>query len=430
MSLNVSAQPLSLPRALEDPRPDAHFSAEAMQRRIRVLFIVSQPTVSPAISVHANLMRHLDRDRVEVYAVYPRMAGEAPYEGSGRSALAALPQTPGVRLKPLEFGPVGGAPKAQLLAQTARAAPAALRDAGGLVRFIRHRRIDVIHCEEDTRNSFYAYLLSQLTPARCIVHCHLGYGDWMSRPARFSIKHADAVMPVSAWTGREIRDDGVPASRIFPVLNGIDVSRWDPSAVDGSAIRREFGIEPQDPLIVQVAQLVDWKRQHLVIKALERVLERHPRARLMIVGTEAAAGAPYTEQLHRQVADAGLEQQVIFTGQRRDVHEILAAADVFTLPSVGEPFGLVFAEAMAMATPVVSVRSGGIPEVVEDGMAGLLGTADDVGELAGNLLTLIDDPGLRRRMGDYARQRVLEHFSAQRMADDVESVYRFALGLR
>jgi glycosyltransferase involved in cell wall biosynthesis len=394
--------------------------------------MVSDPTITPTISVHANLMRYLDRDRVEVHVAYPRMAAGPPYDASGRSSFAILPRTPEVKLRALEFGPVGGAPKAQLLAQTATAAIPALRDMAGLIRFINRERIDVIHCEEGTRSAFYAYLLSRVTSAKCLVHFHLGYGDWMSRLSRFAIHRADAIVSVSDWTGRQISQDGVPPQRIFPVLNGIEISKWDPAGVDGAAIRREFGIQPRDPLIVQVAQLVDWKRQHLAIEAMPRVLEQYPNARLMLVGTErggrSSVGKPYTAKLERQVAAAGLEERVIFTGQRGDVREILAAADVFTLSSFGEPCGLVFLEAMAMGNPVVSVRAGGIPELVDEGKTGLLGDPDDAEQLAANLLALIDDPERRRRMGEDGRQRVLDHFSAQRMADDVESVYRFVVG--
>jgi glycosyltransferase involved in cell wall biosynthesis len=402
-------------------------SSEAMRRRIKVLFFVSHPTLTPAISVHANLMRHLNPERVEVHAVYPKIAAQPAYIASGRSSFAALPQSPEVRLRALEFGPAGDASKLQLLAGSARAAGPALWDAASLIRFIARERIDVIHCEEGTRNAFYAHLLARVTRARSIVHYHLGYGDWMSRSSRLAIRRAEAIIAVSSWTGREIHKDGVPAERIFPVLNGIDVSRWDPAGADGTAIRREFGLGVQDPLIVQVAQLVAWKRQHLVLEALPRVLERHPTARLLLVGAETAAHAgdgTYTAELERRVAAAGLEQNVVLTGQRRDVREILAAADVFVLPSVGEPCGLASLEAMAMEKPVVSVRAGGTPEVVEHGKAGLLGEPDDAEELAANLLALLDAPERRRTLGEYGRRRVLEHFTVQRMADDVEAVYR------
>jgi glycosyltransferase involved in cell wall biosynthesis len=429
----VPAQALSFPRNLEGPGPDGSFSAEAMRRRIRVLFIVSHPMITPAISVHANLMRYLDRERVEIHVAYSRMAARSPYDASGRSSLAALPHTPEVGLRAVEFGPEIGTPTRQLLGQAARAAAPALRDMGSLIRFITRRGIDIIHCEEGIQNAFYGYLLSKVTPARCLVHFHLGYGDWMLPPSRMAIGRADAIISVSSWTGRRMADHGVSPHRIFPVLNGIEVSKWDPAGVDGAAIRREFGMAPQDPLIVQVAQLVDWKRQHLVIEALPRVLERYPTARLMLVGTEQArrrGSNNYTEQLEQQVAAAGLKRQVIFAGRRGDIREILAAADVFTLPSVDDPCALAFLEAMAMGNPVVSVRAGGNPEMVEEGKAGLLGEPDDVEQLAANLLTLLDDPERGRRMGEYGRQLVLEHFFAQRMADDVESVYRFVAGAR
>jgi glycosyltransferase involved in cell wall biosynthesis len=86
---------------------------------------------------------------------------------------------------------------------------------------------------------------------------------------------------------------------------------------------------------------------------------------------------------------------------------------------------LAFVEAMAMGVPVVSVRAGGTPEVIEDGKAGLLGAPDDAEQLAANLVALIGEPERRRQLGQYGRRCALERFTVQRMADDVESVYRF-----
>jgi glycosyltransferase involved in cell wall biosynthesis len=225
---------------------------------------------------------------------------------------------------------------------------------------------------------------------------------------------------------------GVPRERIIPVLNGIDVSAWDPSSADADAVRREFGVEPGDTLLVTVAQLVTWKRQAMLVEAFRRVAEQRPRTRLLIVGKELAppktAGAvSYTEELRRLISESGLDGQVVLTGRRSDVREILAAADIFTLPSVGDPCALAHIEAMAMARPIVTVDSGGAPELVEHGKAGLVGPVDDVDALAANLIALIDDPVKRREFGDYGRQRVLEYLNAQRMADEVEAVYRLVV---
>jgi len=102
----------------------------------------------------------------------------------------------------------------------------------------------------------------------------------------------------------------------------------------------------------------------------------------------------------------------------------MAACDVFTLPSFEEPFGLVYLEAMAMRRPVIAVDNGGVPEVVEHARSGLLSPPLDVPALANNILTLLRDRELRVRMGNYGRARVLEHFSAQRMARDAGEAYQ------
>ncbi len=438
---NGAPPPLPAPPFLLVPRPlgfrgaDRRFSAEELSRKLKVLFIVSQPTGSPAISVHADLMRLLDRDRVEVHVLYNRLADRDPYRSAGTSVLRGLPGPPDVHLRAAELGPDGAASKSRLLVSAVRAVVPAMRDCVSLVWYIGRNRIDVIHCEKAPRSGFYAVVLARLTRAKAIMHFHWKYGTYMSTLSRLAVKRADAIITVSSWTGRGIEAAGVPAERIFPVLNGVDLSCWDPATVDGSGIRREFGVGPGDPLIVMVAQLVAWKRQALLIEAFRRVVAERPSARLLLVGIEIApptgpGASTYTEELRRLVAESGLERHVIFTGRRRDVREILAAADIFTLPSVDDPCALAHIEAMAMAKPVVAVQAGGAPELVEDGKTGLLGPADDSEQLALNLITLIDDPVLRRELGDRGRRRVLGELNARRMADEVEAVYRLVSGAR
>jgi glycosyltransferase involved in cell wall biosynthesis len=181
-----------------------------------------------------------------------------------------------------------------------------------------------------------------------------------------------------------------------------------------------------------VAQLVAWKRQATLIEAFRRVAAERPGARLLIVGKELAPGTDgfsYADELRRLIAEWGLDGQVVLTGQRSDVREVLAAADIFTLPSVGDPCALAHIEAMAMGKPIVTVASGGAPELVEHGKAGLVGPVDDVEQLAANLIALIDDPARRREFGEYGRRRVLEYLNARRMADEVEAVYRLVSGV-
>jgi glycosyltransferase involved in cell wall biosynthesis len=102
----------------------------------------------------------------------------------------------------------------------------------------------------------------------------------------------------------------------------------------------------------------------------------------------------------------------------------MAAADVFAMASRAEPFGLVYVEAMAMRLPVVAFRTGGTPEVVVDGVTGLLSEPDDLERLTNNILGLLDDPELRRRLGAAGRQRVEGCFDTPRLAADVDALYK------
>ena len=131
--------------------------------------------------------------------------------------------------------------------------------------------------------------------------------------------------------------------------------------------------------------------------------------------------------LKEKVDALGLSKQVIFTGQRSDIQTILAACDLYTMPSSEEPFGLVFAEAMAMKKAVIALNDGGTCEVVEDGKSGLLSPPHDIEQLVENILTLVNNPARCNQMGQYSRKRVEDYFNSRRLADDVERVYRSVL---
>lgn len=406
----LPAGPVGLPAISSGTRP------------LRVLFIVAQPQSTPAISVHANLMRFLDPERVEVHAIYPKAADTVSL-GGGRSVLDVLPQERHIQLQPVEFGPARRAGAGRFGAELALRAAPIVQDALRVRRMVAELGVDVIHCEYGMLNGPYGLMLARTTAARYLVHLHAPFGSWLRPPSAYAIRQADAVIPVSDWVARGVAAAGVPDERIHTVLNGIDLSRWDPE-VSGETVRRELNVSQDAPLVVQIAQLAAWKRQHLLIDAFRRVVERHSDARLLLVGEEQGPAEGYRRQLQDQVSEAGLEERVIFAGRRVDVDQVLAAADIFCLPSVDDPCALAHLEAMAMRRPVVSVRAGGAPELISDGKTGLLGPADDPEALAANLSILIDAPRLREEMGDRGRRRVAENFTVQRMAAEMEEVYR------
>jgi glycosyltransferase involved in cell wall biosynthesis len=181
------------------------------------------------------------------------------------------------------------------------------------------------------------------------------------------------------------------------------------------------------PVFISVSRLFHWKGQVELLRAFAIARREFPDARLFIVGEEdktAGADRPnYLAELQALTRELGLEGNVIFTGKRSDVPRLLAASDIFSMPSFEEPFGLVYAEAMAMKRPVLAFNNGGTPEVVDHGKAGLLSPPRDLEALAVNMLTLLRNPALRARMGEYGRQQVETRFAPRRMAKDFEDLY-------
>jgi glycosyltransferase involved in cell wall biosynthesis len=222
---------------------------------------------------------------------------------------------------------------------------------------------------------------------------------------------------------------GTPRERVHTVLNGIDTSCWDPT-LDGLAVRRELGVPADAPLLASVSRLFAQKGQAELLRALAVVRQRHPHVRLLVVGADAVEvhGGSFTRELEALARELGIADRVLFTGQRSDIPRIMAACDVFALPSFEEPFGLVFLEAMAMRRPVVALDDGGTPEVVEHGRSGLLSRWKDIDGLAANISTLLGDAGMRERFGAYGRARVLDAFTAGRMASDAGQAYEIIAG--
>jgi glycosyltransferase involved in cell wall biosynthesis len=267
-------------------------------------------------------------------------------------------------------------------------------------------------------------LLGKVTGAKSVVHLHVAYGDWMSRPVRWAFRSADALMVISKFVAASLVKNGYRREKIHIVLNAIDPDAWDYRR-DPGPVRREFGISDTAPVIVCAARLFHWKGQADLLRAIDIVRREFPDVRLLIVGTDdrLAMRTSFMAELKDLARDLGLFDHVVFTGQRADMAAVMAAADVFALPSFEEPFGLVFLEAMAMKKPVAAVDNGGTPEVVEHGKSGLLSPPRDIPALAANLLALLRDAALSARLGDYGRHQVEARFTPERMARDAEGVY-------
>jgi glycosyltransferase involved in cell wall biosynthesis len=174
-------------------------------------------------------------------------------------------------------------------------------------------------------------------------------------------------------------------------------------------VRRTFGF-PDGARGVVAAGRIDPSKGHVpLLDAFARVRRDLPDARLLVCGTSTTRDG-YDHQVQAHARAVGVAEQVVFAGSRADLPSIFAGADVMCLPTEGEPFGLVFLEAMAAGLPTVAYRSGGVPEIVRDGETGYLVEVGDVPGLAARLTQLLGDPKLAAQLGAAGKARALTHF--------------------
>ena len=224
-----------------------------------------------------------------------------------------------------------------------------------------------------------------------------------------------------AW----IADGGqARAARYLAVWNGVDVAT---QPVDREAARRSLGAAPSDVVFVLVGRINAWKGQQLLVQAFAAMVRQGVTGqvglRLAIVGSAFAGQGHWLQKLQAAVAASGCAEQIVVQPFRSDVEAVWAAADVVVVPSTDpEPFGRVAVEAMAFARPVIAAAHGGLVEIVQQGVTGLLVPPRDAPALTNAMAALAVDPSLRAAMGQagLARQRAV--FSAQGYADRVAAV--------
>lgn len=398
-----------------------------MGTRTQVLFLQTSGDYWSVTMTHCLLMQYYDRERFEVHvACHPGSRAEPS------ASLKAIETIPDIHLHRTNFGPTfyntSKKERASLLLK--EGFPTIISQAD-LAWYASRHAVDIIHAAQMPCDALCGLALARLTGAKCIVHMHMKFGPWLGAFVPWVMKRADGVIACSRFAAHStITAGGCASEKVYPVLNGLDASLWN-ADMDGSKVRQEFGIAPDVPLLASIAFQAPRKGTEQLLRALALLKRRLPDFKLLVVGESIPWGAcgqrRYADHLQALTGELGLTEHVIFTGYRADVQDILAACDLYTMPSDDEPFGVVFLEAMAMRKPVVALANGGTPEVVEHGRSGLLAPPGDTARLAEHILTLTSDPALRQRMGACGRQRVEQCFNPRLMAKQVEHVYQRVL---
>ncbi|MFP4472432.1 MAG: glycosyltransferase family 4 protein [Candidatus Omnitrophota bacterium] len=290
-----------------------------------------------------------------------------------------------------------------------------------LRKLCRQNNVDIVHSHTRV-TQLCGILLSRIAGCVPVTTCHGFFRVKLSR--RILPCWGRAVIAISRQVAEHLqRDFGVSAQKIHMIHNGIDLSRFVP--VDDhfrSQIRSRYGLG-NEKVIGIIARLSDVKGHDVLVEAMPRILVHVPDARLMIVGEGKRA-----EFIEKRVQDLGLQQRVDFFPVSGETEKFLPVFDCFVMPSRQEGLGLSVMEAQSVGMPVVASNVGGLPDIIEHEVSGLLVPPGDADALAGSVIRVLRDRELSRRLGENARSAAVRFYGVDLMADRVLDVYMRVAG--
>jgi glycosyltransferase involved in cell wall biosynthesis len=234
---------------------------------------------------------------------------------------------------------------------------------------------------------------------------------------RWKYSRASRIIAVSAAIKNVLVEDGVPAGKIAVVRSGVDLNR----AQAEPGRRQELGLPGSGPLIGQIAALAPHKDPFNFLRAMVLVRQRYREAHAVMLGD-----GPLREDVKRELARLDLGKTVLLLGFREDAPRILRHLDVFVLSSYLEGLGTSILDAMAAGVPVVATKTGGIPEMVDHQVSGLLVPPRDPRSLADAICAVLGD----RNLGDRLKQgglKTVERFKSDAMVEATRSIYEEVL---
>ena len=297
-----------------------------------------------------------------------------------------------------------------------------------LARFVRERRIEIIHAHMARDYPLAALAAGRAPDARLFVTRHVLFP--LGRVHKFLLRDVSRVVAVSEAVARALRAGGIfPEHKICIIPNGIDIDRFEKVATEIDREAYRLGLGVRVPLVVgTIGELSEVKGQEDFIRAASIIARQTDAVEFLIVGEDASRSGETRARLVRLIDELGLGGRVQMLGRRTDVAEILTCMDVFVSASRSEAFGLALVEAMAAGVPVVATATEGAREVVEDGATGSIVPVGDADALALAVGQLLASAGQRSIFVENARRRARERWSVERMVKETEAIYLEAAG--
>ncbi|MEM5776144.1 MAG: glycosyltransferase, partial [Anaerolineaceae bacterium] len=237
-----------------------------------------------------------------------------------------------------------------------------------------------------------------------------GLPGWANRLHTWMLNRgiAQKMVVVSRQVLEQAVEDGIQPGRLVIIPNGVPDAVNNPQHAD--ALRADLLPAPTGQVLLAVGRLVAPKAHTFLLNALPGVLEQHPQTAVVLAGD-----GPLRGELEAEALQLGIASRIRFLGVRADVTDLMAAADLFALPSRSEGMPLALLEAMRAGLPIIATDVPGVREALADGQCGLIVPAEDPAALARALLRFLDDPAFAQQCGQSARVRFEQEFTLQKM---------------
>lgn len=290
-----------------------------------------------------------------------------------------------------------------------------------LARIMRDEGIEIVHVHTPLANN-WGVPAALLSGVRTVIRTEHG----LFRRERQYYFFVNAVLglfnrQILACSNRakdsHVAMDPLSRRKYRTIYNGIDVAQYR-NPGDTSKLRKELDLREGTPVVGIIGSLIPLKGHRTFLGMAELISRGRPDIRFLIVGE-----GPLRDELESLAREHGLANNVIFTGVRRDIPELLSLMNVFVLSSYSEAHPLTILEAMAAGKPVVATDVGGNAESVVHGETGFIVSPDDSEKLFREVKRLIEDPALAARMGEKGYERVRREFTVEKMVSETEAVY-------
>lgn len=286
-----------------------------------------------------------------------------------------------------------------------------------LCKLILKYKIDVIVVHSRRGADFYGGVAGKLMGIRSILVRRVDNPE-----SRFisKLKYSlyDKTVCISDAIASVLESQGVPASKLEVIKDCVDTDMFLPNNDQETDLPARIDIPDNKLTVGVIAQLIPRKGHKFLLQVMPDILAKFPDVHCVFLGAGSSR-----EALEQLSADLNLTSAVTFTGFRRDIHKIIPQLDIVVHPATMEGMGVALLQSSSAGVPVIAFAAGGIPEVVDHEVTGLLVPVGDEVGLKNRLMTLLGSSKLRRQYGEKGRQKMLEEFSLASMRDRYESLY-------